>query len=197
MKAVLVSLLLVSGIAQAAPYKLDTAHMNVGFSVKHLMISNVKGRFDKVTGTLDYDSAKKQVKNIDIVIEASSIDTNEADRDKHLRNSDFFDVEKFPKITFKSDKVTFNGKKGKAVGTLTIKDQSKPVTLDFTNNGEIDFNGTQKVAFTASTKIDRKDFGLTWNKTLDKGGVAVGNEITITIDGEANEVKAAAAEPAK
>ncbi len=192
MKTLLVSLLLTSGIAQAAPYALDTAHMETGFSVKHLMISNVKGRFDKVSGTLDYDSAKKQIKDINVTIEAASINTNEPDRDKHLRGADFFDVEKFPKVTFKSDKVTFDGKKGKAVGDLTIKDKTKKVTLDFTNGGEADFMGTKKVAFSATTKIDRKDFGLSWNKNLDKGGVAVGNEITITIDGETNAVAPAA-----
>lgn len=186
MKKTILSLLLVSGVAQAAPYTLDTTHMDVGFSVKHLMISNVKGRFDKVAGSFDFDSSKKQIKDIDVTIDVSSVNTNEPDRDKHLKNADFFDVEKFPKMTFKSDKVEFDGKKGKIFGTLTIKDKSKKVALDFTFNGEAEFMGTKKVAFSASTKIDRKEFGLTWNKNLDKGGVAVGEEVTITIDGEGN-----------
>ncbi len=188
MKMTLVSLLFFAGLAHAAPYTLDASHMEIGFSIKHLMISNVKGRFDKSTGSFDYDSAKKQIKNIDITIDVASVNTNEPDRDKHLRSPDFFDVAKFPKMTFKSDKVEFDGKKGKAVGTLTIRDQSKPVTLDFTLNGEAEMMGTKKVAFTATTKIVRKDFGLTWNKNLDKGGVAVGEEVDVTIDGEGNMV---------
>jgi polyisoprenoid-binding protein YceI len=188
MKTLVVTLLLLAGAAQAAPFHLDPSHMEAGFSVKHLMISNVKGRFDKVTGSFDYDSAKKQIKDIVVEIDTNSVNTNEKDRDTHLRSPDFFDAAHYPKMTFKSDKVEFDGKKGKAMGHLTIRDKTKPVTLDFVSNGEIEFMGTTKVAFSATTKIDRKEFGLTWNKKLDKGGVAVGDEITISIDGEANKV---------
>ena len=139
-----------------------------------------------MSGSFDYDSAKKQIKNIIVDIDVASVNTNEPDRDKHLKTSDFFDAAKFPKMTFKSEKVEFEGKKGKATGMLTIRDKTKPVVLNFTFNGETEFMGTTKVAFSASTQIDRKDFGLTWNKKLDKGGVAVGDEVTISIDGEAN-----------
>ena len=186
MKTVLVTLLLAAGMAHAAPFKLDPAHMEVGFSVKHLMISNVKGRFDKVSGSLDYDGAKKQIKDIVVDVDVASVSTNEPDRDKHLKSPDFFDAAKYPHMTFKSEKVEFDGKKGKATGLLTIRDKTKKVTLDFTFNGETEFMGTKKIAFSATGQIDRRDFGLTWNKTLDKGGVAVGDEVTISVDGEAN-----------
>lgn len=186
-----ISLLLVLGIAQsglAAVYKLDKSHMQVGFSIRHLMVSNVKGHFDKVDGSIDFDGKTETLKSINAEIEAASINTNEADRDKHLRNDDFFAVDKHPKITFVSDKavVVKKGKTAKVPGTLTIKNVAKPVTLDVTNNGEIEFMGTKKIGFSASTKINRKDFGMAWNKALDKGGVAVGDEVTITIEGEAN-----------
>lgn len=173
--------------SHAAVYNLDPAHMEVGFSVKHLMISNVKGRFDKVSGHFDYEPAQKKIKDILVEVDTNTVNTNEPDRDKHLRSPDFFDSGKFPKMTFKSDKVSFDGQKGQAHGLLTIHGKTHPVTLDFTFNGATEFMGVQKVAFSAIGKIDRKDFGLVWNKKLDKGGVAVGDEVTITIDGEANQ----------
>lgn len=185
MKSILIASLLLGSSAFATVYKLDPSHQEVGFSVRHMMISNVKGTFRKVTGSFDYDAAKKQLKNIDVVIETASIDTAQADRDKHLSGPDFFDVAKFPKMTFKSEKIEFDGKKGKATGPLTIKDKTKTVVVEFTLNGEMEMAGSKKVGFSAHTEIDRKDFGLNWNKNLDHGGVAVGNEITITIEGEA------------
>lgn len=178
--------------AHATAFKIDEKHSSVGFSIKHLMISNVKGSFNKFSGTFDYDAAKKQVKDVEVTIDTNSISTNEPDRDAHLRNADFFDVQKYPKITFKSTKVEFDGKKGKATGPLTIKDKTKTVTFDFTYGGEAEMMGTKKVAFSAGTTINRKDFGLNWNKNLDKGGVAVGDDVIITIEGEAD-----AAAPAK
>lgn len=181
--------------ASAAIYKLDPGHLEVGFSVRHMMISNVKGHFDKVTGSFDYDAAKKTLKNVEVTIETASITTSQADRDKHLTGPDFFDVAKYPKMTFKSEKIEFDGKKGKMTGPLTIKDKTKNVTLDFTYNGETEIMGTKKVGFSAHGTINRKDWGMTWNKNMDHGGVAVGDEVTLNIEGEGNAEGAPA--PAK
>jgi len=194
MKQVLSLLLLVSTSALAAPYAIDPSHTEMGFSIRHLMISNVKGRFRKFTGTFDFDPVKNQLSNINVEIDAASIDTNEPDRDKHLRTNDFFGVEKYPKITFKSEKIdyTADGKPVKAQGPLTIRDITKPVVVDLEYRGSItDGWGNNKIAFLATTKIDRKDYGIKWNKALDKGGVTVGDEVIITIEGEANPPKPA------
>lgn len=180
--------LLLSGTAQAASYFLDKDHTSVGFAVKHLVISTVKGSFNKFSGTFDYDPTKKTLSNLNVEIDTDSITTGNKDRDDHLRSNDFLNAPKFPKITFKGEKVEFaaDGKTGKITGPLTIRDKTKTVTLDVVNNGEADFMGTKKIGFSATTKISRGEFGVSWNKTLDKGGVAVGDEVTVTIDGEAN-----------
>lgn len=191
MKAFVLTFLIATS-ASAAPYAIDPSHTDVGFSIKHLMISNVKGRFKKFSGTFDFDPAKNQLNNISVEIDTTTIDTNEPDRDKHLRSNDFFGVEKYPKMTFKSDKIEYSGDKPvKAIGTLKIRDKSKTITLDLDYRGSImDAWGNNKLAFAATTKIDRKDFGITWNKALDKGGVTVGDEVSIAIEGEANPVNA-------
>ncbi len=178
--------------AYAAPYELDPTHLEVGFSIKHLMISNVKGRFDKVSGKLDFDPAKKNLKDLVVDIDVASVNTSNKDRDDHLKNEDFFDVKKFPKMTFKSTKTDWSkdGKTVKITGDLTIKDKTKSVVLDTVYTGEAEFYGTKKIAFTGTTKFNRKDFGLTWNKALEAGGVAVGEEVNVQIDGEANLIAA-------
>ena len=173
---------------QAATYKLDPAHSQVGFSVKHLMVTNVKGEFKKFDGKFNYDSAKKEVKDIDISIDTESIETGVVDRDTHLKSNDFFDAKKYPKITFKSQKaeITPDGKTTKVKGMLTMRDKTLPVVLDVINNGEAEFMGVKKVGFSASTKVNRKDWGVSWNKGLDKGGVVVSDDVMIVIEGEAN-----------
>lgn len=186
-KAVLVLAMVAGMNAQAGGYKLDQSHGEVGFSVKHLMISNVKGSFKKFSGTFDYDEAKKELKNINVEIETASIDTNEPDRDKHLKSPDFFEVEKFAKMTFKGEKVEFkDGKPVKVTGTLTMHGVSKPVTLEVAMLGNaVDPWGNARIAFSASATVQRKDFGLNWNKKLDAGGVVVGEDVQIKIEGEA------------
>ncbi len=186
MKAFFV-LFLMAVSASAAPYSIDPSHTDLSFSVKHLMISNVKGHFKKFTGTFDFDPVKNKLSNINVEADTVSIDTNEADRDKHLRSNDFFSVDKFPKMTFKSEKVEYTGEKPvKIIGTLKIRDKSKKVTFDLDYRGTVvDPWGNNKIAFAATTKIDRKDFGITWNKALDKGGVTVGDEVILSIEGEA------------
>lgn len=192
MKQVLV-LVLLSGCfyAQAENYKLDTSHTEVGFSVKHLLISNVKGRFGKFSGTFEYDKAAKTLKNLAIEIDPASISTNEKNRDDHLRSPEFFDVKKYKTVTFTGEKAEFaaDGQSMKVTGQLKMKDKSLPVVLDIKINGEAEVEGVKKVAFTATTEINRKEWGINWNKSLDKGGLAVSEEVKILIEGEANVVQ--------
>ncbi len=192
MKNLLMLFFLTFGLySQAENYKLDTSHTEIGFSVKHLLISNVKGRFGKFSGIFEYDKLTKSLKNLKIEIDPASISTSEKDRDEHLRSDDFFDVKKYKKITFTGNKADFSedGKTIKISGNLKIKDKELPAILDVTLNGEAEVEGTKKIAFTASTVINRKDWGINWNKTLDKGGVAVSEEVKILIEGEANLIK--------
>ncbi len=191
MKTMLIISLLFATNAFAAKFTLDTAHSEVGFSVKHLMISKVKGKFKKFESSFDFDSKKGELKDIDVKIDATTIDTNNAKRDEHLTSPDFFDVKKYPQITFKSDKVeSKDGKPVKAMGTLTMNGKSNKVTLDIDYGGvQPDGQGGEKVGFSATTKINRKDYNVNWNKSLDKGGVAVSDEVAIEINGEAGSAK--------
>lgn len=179
-----------SAFAEKTAYQLDTTHSEVGFNVKHLMIANVKGRFPKFEGTFQFDDAKGELSDLDVKIEAASVNTNEPKRDEHLQSPDFFDTKNNPNITFKSEKVeSKKGKPSKVHGTLTLRGVAKKVALDVDYKGMVkDAWGNDKVVFVATTKINRKDFGVSWNKTLDKGGVAVSDEVTITIDGQAQKV---------
>lgn len=184
--------LLMAVPALASNWDLDASHSNVGFAVRHMMVSNVHGKFTKVTGTLALDDkdVTKSVVNVDI--ETASVDTSESKRDEHLRSADFFDAAKFPKMTFKSTKVEKVGEKLKVTGDLTIKGVTKPVVLSvdtFTPEVKDAFGGFRKGAM-ATTKINRKDFGLTWNKTLDAGGVALGEDISIQLELEFVKKKA-------
>lgn len=180
-----------SGSVLAAPYDLDKAHTQVGFSVKHLMVSTAKGEFRDFTGSFDFDEAKGTIKDIDVTIQIASVDTREPKRDEHLKSGDFFDAAKFPTMNFKSEGGSVKeGKATKIKGNLTIKGVTKPVTLDLTYNGrQTDPWGVTHSGFNLSGKINRKDFGVSWNaplaKTgLDKGGVVVGEEVSIDIAGE-------------
>ncbi len=171
----------------AGNYKLDESHTQVGFKIKHLVISTVSGRFNKFSGNFEFDPKKGEVKGLNVEIEASSIDTNEPDRDKHLKSPDFFDVEKFPKLIFVSKKtVTKENKPTKIEGELTIHGIKKSVTLEVDYKGSTtDPWGNERIAFEASTQVNRKDYGLKWNKNLDKGGVMIADDVKILIEGEA------------
>ena len=181
--------LLASG-AQAAVYDVDPSHTSIGFSVKHMVISNVKGVFDKYTGSFELD-AKDSLVSASATIDAASINTREPKRDEHLRSPDFFDVAKFPNIVF-----TIKGIKAHQIhymvdGELTIKGITKPVKLMGEMLGKVkDPWGNTRAGFTASGKIDRKDFGITWNKALDAGGLVVGDEVTLQLEVEGVERKA-------
>lgn len=186
------ALLLTSSMALAekAAYQLDTAHSEIGFSVKHLVIATVKGRFAKYEGTFNFDEAKGELSDVDVKIDATSINTNEPKRDEHLNSPDFFDTKANPTITFKSEKVdSKKGKPSKIHGTLTMRGVAKKLALDVDYKGVVkDAWGNDKIVFSATGKINRKDFGVSWNKSLDKGGVAVGDEVTILIEGQAQKV---------
>ncbi len=183
-------LLLYAAYADAATYRVDPAHSSVTFRVRHLF-SSVTGRFSSFSGKIVYDEQQPTKSSVEGEIDAASIDTNVKKRDDHLRSADFFDVAKYPKLAFQSSGVTDidpSGKKGKMNGTLTMHGVSKPVVLEvsFLGKGN-DPNGKTRAGFHATTTVDRKEFGLTWNKAMETGGVLVGDEVTIEIDAEGVE----------
>jgi polyisoprenoid-binding protein YceI len=166
-------------------WAIDPAHSHVEFAVKHLMISTVKGRFGDVSGTVTASDDSFRDAALDIRIGVASIDTRQADRDTHLRSGDFFEVEKFPYMTFKSSRVEPKGDDLKVTGQLTIRDVTKDVVLTVTPEGTgKDPWGGERAGFSATTRINRKDFGLTWNQALETGGFVVGDEVKISIDVE-------------
>lgn len=171
----------------AAKFELDKSHTFISFTTPHLMVSKVKGRFDRFDGAFDFDEKNMKLEGINVTVKTDSINTNEKDRDKHLRSPDFFDVDKYPDMTFKSTRVEYKeNKPEKVFGELTIRGITKPVTLDVEYGGAVtDAMGNRVVAFEASSEVNRKDFGLKWNKALDKGGWVVGDNIKIQIEGEA------------
>lgn len=175
--------------AMASDWDLDTSHSTIGFSIRHMMVSNTKGQFGKFTGTLSLDEKDITHSSVNVTIESASIDTRDAKRDEHLKSPDFFDVATFPQLTFKSTKVEKAGKKLKVTGDLTLHGVTKSVVLTVEGpTTEIkDPWGNTKRGVVASTTINRKDFGLSWNKALDAGGLAVGDEVTISIEAELNK----------
>ena len=179
--------LVAPGLLLAAPWEFDPAHTGVHFKVRHLMISSVRGEFEKVSGKIVYDESDVTKSSADIAIETASINTRVAKRDEHLRSPDFLDVAKHPAITFRSKRVEKAGNGIlKMTGDLTIRGVTKEVVLTVEGpSPEIkDPGGDRRVGGQATTKINRKDFGLVWNATLEAGGVVVGDEVEITIDVE-------------
>lgn len=173
--------------AQTSTWAIDSAHSAAQFSVRHMMISNVRGQFSKVAGTLILNEKDLTQSSVQASIDVATIDTREPMRDNHLKSPDFFDVAKFPTMTFKSTKVATNGDgRLKVWGDLTIHGVTREVLLDVTGPTEAvkDPGGVMRRGITATTVINRKDFGLTWNKALETGGVLVGDEINITVDAE-------------
>jgi polyisoprenoid-binding protein YceI len=167
-------------------WKIDPAHTQVEFAVKHMMITTVKGRFSEVTGEIQFDEGNLANSKVNIDINVASIDTREAQRDTHLRSADFFDVEKFPKITFRSTAILGAHDEFKLTGDLTIHGVTRRVTLDVTHAGRgKDPWGGERIGFSATGKIKRGDFGLTWNAALETGGFLVGDEVKLSLDVEA------------
>ena len=166
-------------------WNLDPVHSAAEFKVKHMMISNVKGHFPKITGVLSLNESDLAQSQVEASIEAASIDTRDLQRDAHLKSGDFFDVEKFPAVTFKSTGISSVRDGELAVkGDLTIRDVTRKVifSVEGPTPPAKDPWGNTRVAVSATTKINRKDFGLTWNAALETGGILVGDEVTITLD---------------
>ncbi|MBS1969375.1 MAG: YceI family protein [Bdellovibrionales bacterium] len=165
-------------------YQIDPSHSTASFSIKHMMIAKVHGGFEKMSGTLTYDKANPSKSSVQVAIEAASINTREPQRDTHLRSPDFFDVEKYPTITFKSTRVEGSGGELKVIGDLTIHGVTQQVTLDVEGPSDEmkDPWGNIKIGASGTTKIKRKDFGLTWNAALEAGGFLVGDDVTISLD---------------
>ncbi len=174
----------------AAVYEIDAAHSSVNFKIKHLL-SNTRGSFGEYEGTFDYEPEKPESWKAEAAVKTASIDTKVADRDKHLRGPDFFDVEKYPVMTFKSTKVeAVTENTSKLEGILSLHGVEKTIVLDLEVLGIVkDPWGNIRSAFTASGKINRKDFGMEYNKVLDAGGFLLGEEVEISIEIEAIEKK--------
>ena len=182
-------LLLVPSFALAADYKIDSAHSAASFSVRHLMVSNVRGEFKNVNGTISYDEKNLDASKVDATIDVSTVNTGEPPRDGHLKSPDFFDVAKYPTINFKSKQFYKEGGVLKIKGDLTIHGTTKEVvlTVDGPSAEVKDPWGNARFGASATTKINRQDYGVSWSKTLDGGGAVVGDEVSITIDLEATK----------
>ena len=180
----MLSLLATPMYASAETYDIDPSHATAGFSIRHLMVSNVKGLFSNVKGTVEYDPKNVAASKVEASVDAATIDTREAKRDAHLKGPEFFDVTKFPEFKFTSTKVEPAASGLTVTGDLTIRGITKTVVLNVEGpSDEIkDPWGNVKRGASATTKLNRKDFGLTWNKVLEAGGVAVGDEVTVTIE---------------
>jgi polyisoprenoid-binding protein YceI len=167
-------------------YEIDPAHTSVHFSVRHMMVSNVRGEFGKTTGKITFDPENPANSTVEATIDVSSIATRDEQRDGHLKSADFFDVEKFPSITFHSTKVEAADGGGKITGDLTIHGVTRPITLEVEgpSSEAKDPWGKQRIGVSATAKLSRKDFGLTWNAALETGGVLVGDEVKIMIEAE-------------
>ncbi|MGC1968539.1 MAG: YceI family protein [Candidatus Acidiferrales bacterium] len=168
-------------------YQIDPAHSAAHFSVRHMMISNVRGEFTKVSGTILFDAQNPENSSVEVDIDASSITTRDAQRDAHLKGADFLDVEHFPLLTFLSKSITTSEDGGKIRGDLTIHGVTREVVLNV-EGPEAEAKdpwGNLKIGGAATTKISRKDFGLSWNAALETGGVLVGDEVKIEIDVQA------------
>jgi polyisoprenoid-binding protein YceI len=171
--------------AGTTTWTIDNSHTLAEFSVRHLMISTVKGRFGEVSGKVVADDADPSRAQIEATINVASIDTREAQRDAHLRSADFFDAENFPTLTFRGTRVEKAGDGLKVTGDLTIRGTTREVVLDVTSEGRVkDPWGGERAGYSATTKIKRSDFGLTWNMALETGGVVVGDEIKIALEVE-------------
>lgn len=171
--------------SQAGTWQIDPAHSGVEFAVTHLMISKVKGRFTDIVGTVETDGTPEGSK-INVEIGAASVSTHDDARDAHLRSPDFFDVAKFPKIRFVSTAIKSRGDTDfRVMGDLTIRDVTRPIEMEVSREGSgRDPWGSDRAGFSATVRIDRRDFGLTWNQVLEAGGVMVSNEVKLSVDVE-------------
>lgn len=170
----------------SATWTIDTSHSTVHFVARHMVIAKVRGGFKAFSGTVELDEADMTKSTVSVSIDAASIDTAEEKRDAHLKSADFFDVEKFPTLSFKSKSITKSGDGYKVAGELTMHGVTKDVVLDanFEGKGKDPWGG-ERVAFAAKTSVNREDFGLKWNQVLEAGGLLVSNKIEIELEVEA------------
>lgn len=190
--AALVALAIFAAVpAVADTYEIDTVHSSVAFEIRHLAISKTRGNFTDFAGTFQYSDGEPASWSCEATIQAASINTENEDRDNHLRSPDFLEVEKFPTLTFVSKAVEMvSGTEGVLRGELTMHGVTRVIEMDLEFLGAVtDPWGNEKAGFTATAKINRKDFGLTWSKTLETGGLVVGDEVKITLDIEGTKRK--------
>ncbi|MCP5047770.1 MAG: YceI family protein [bacterium] len=175
-------LLLATGFGfSAETYQIDTTHSSVSFTVSHMVVSKVRGNFNDFTGTLVWDEKDLSKSSLEASVKVESIDTRNDRRDGHLKGPDFFDVAKHPEITFKSSKITKEGEHLVAVGNLTMRGVSKEIKLPLKVLGKVKTKRGTKLGMEGFTLLNRKDFGVNWNRTMDQGGLAVGEQVTIEI----------------
>ena len=181
----------------ATTFEIDPVHSSVGFRVAHLVISKVSGKFAKYSGTVVYEKGSPKTWSAHATIDTTSVDTGNEQRDKHLRSADFLDVDKYPTIEFKSVRAENKGGKTKLIGDLTLHGVTKRIALDLTVNGTVKdpFGDGQRLGAVGTAVINRKDYGLTWNKALETGGVMVGDEVELTLDIEGVAKKAEVSKP--
>jgi polyisoprenoid-binding protein YceI len=186
-RAIFLSLATLPLLAQPVTYVIDSAHSSAQFSVRHMMVSNTKGEFSKVEGTIIYDAKNPEASKVEAVIDATTVNTREPKRDSDLRGAEFFDVAKYPKIMFKSKQVSKSGDHLLVKGDLTIRDITKEVVLTVVGpTPEVkDQRGRMKIGAEATTKLNRREFGLLYNQLIETGGVVVADEVNISIDIEA------------
>ncbi len=179
-----VLLLALAAASQAEQWTLDKAHSSIGFSVRHLVVSKTRGHFSDFNGTVAFDGKDLAQGKVEFTIQTASIDTDDQKRDDHLRSDDFLNAEKFPTMTFVSREVVpGEGNKFMLIGDLTIRDVTKEATFDCEFSGVVvDPWGNTKAGFSAQTTVNRQDFNVKWNKTLDAGGVVVGDDVSIVVE---------------
>ena len=184
-------LLTIGAPVLAADYTIDNTHSRIGFQIKHLTISKVNGSFDDFVGTFTFTEGDPASWQVEATIQIGSIDTDHEDRDNHLLSDEFFDVEKFPTMIFKSTSISMSDKtEGKVTGELTMRDVTKTVVLDLEYNGSVvDPWGNERAGFSATGKINRKDWGLSYNSVLEAGGMMLGEEVKISLDIEGIKAK--------
>lgn len=177
---------LLGTMSQAATYEVDVSHSTIGFSVRHMLITNVKGKFNEFSATIDYNAEASADIKASANMVVASVDTDNEKRDNHLRSADFFDAESFPSITFTSTRVEGTAPNVTLIGDLTIKGITKEISLPVEFTGPVkDPWGNERIGFSGSTTINRQDFGVSWNNTMDNGGLVVGDEVKLLIDAEA------------
>ena len=186
--ATLVGPALAADTSSPVEWTIDPTHTQVGFSVPHMVVSEVDGQFKQFAGKVLLDEKDLTKSKVELTVQVASIDTGVADRDEHLRSGDFFDAGKHPTITFKSTKITKAGKGFKVTGDMSIRGVTKSITLDATLSEAVTSPWGKQVRGAKLTgKLNRLDFGVSWNKALDKGGIAVGNEVSIVVKTEINK----------